>query len=173
MKTDVTTRAVLVAAALVGAFLLVQLVLGNFASLVYSLRDDPLRTLGYQFSSSIAAFFQNILPIVIGVFLGFRVFARITPDLQLIPVLVRSLVAAATGAVLALLVTGLFQFGTLFTGSFFGNSLPFGSIRDALSNASYWIANGVDNLVTLVPLVGLAAVLLWLWLRKHAERTGV
>jgi hypothetical protein len=163
--TDVRTRAAFVAAALVGVFLLAQEIVGNIVGLSYGGASSYL---GAQIGSTTLGVFVRLVPIVIGVFLVFwRFLAPITAALTVKQVLVRSLVATAAGDLFASVIGGFVQFVTSFGGYLFGNSFPFSNVGGALNGFSTWLTSIVTGYVSLVPLVALAAVLLWLWLRDH------
>jgi hypothetical protein len=165
--TDVRTRGALVASLLVGAFLLLQNVIGNVVSVVYSFTQGQGGA-GSPFAYSTLDFFVRIIPVVIGVFLVFWRLAPIMGGLVLRSVILRALVAAAAGALLSLIVGTIFGFAQSFTGYLFGNSFPYGNVADAFGAVVGNVTSAVTGFVGLVPLVALAAVLLWLWLRGKA-----
>ncbi|CAN5189726.1 hypothetical protein BH11ACT2_BH11ACT2_23930 [soil metagenome] len=164
--TDVRTRAAIATAAAVGLFLLVQDIVGNVTGLLYSLTQGQ-SAIGGQAGYTTLDFFARILPIAVGVLLVIWRLAPVTRELALRSVLLRSLVAAGAGTILALVVGGIFGFVRSFTGFLFGNSFPYGDVANAFGAAVGNLTSAVTGFVALVPLVALAAVLLWLWLRSR------
>ncbi len=164
--TDARTRGALVAAALVGAFLLVQEIVGNIAGLRYGGAPGFIAA---QTGSTIIDFFTRIVPIALGVFVVFwRFLAPITGDLTVKQVLLRSLVASAAGTVVGAVITGVVRALEAAGSALFGNSFPFEAVGDAFDSFAVWIAPILTGFVGLVPLVTLAAVLFWLWLRARS-----
>jgi hypothetical protein len=165
--TDVRTRATLVAAALIGAFLLVQNVIGTVSGLAYGYTPGIFTA---QAGSTTFEFFTRIVPVAVGVFLVFwRFLAPITSTLTLTQVLLRSLVATAAGTVAAAVVGGVVALLSAAGGLLFGNAFPFGAVGSVFNSFGTWFSSLITGYVGLAPLVALAAVLLWLWLRG---RTG-
>lgn len=111
----------------------------------------------YTFQPSIDELLFFILPLTLGVFLALWAIAPISHELTLRFVLTRAVLASACGVILVMIVQIA---GALLT--LFGSSLEafVQRVFDALSN-------GASAFVSMTPLVLLACVLLWLWLREH------
>jgi hypothetical protein len=168
MKTDVRTRGAIAASLLVGVYLVAQSVLGVIGALAAELHYQPgYAGLGAHLQSAVLDLFLRTLPIVVGVFVSLRLIAPISAELTLVSVLLRSLIAAAAGAALAFLVGGVFAFLSSFTGNLFGNSFPFEAFGDVVGAMLSAIVSAIGDFFGLVPLIALAAVLLWIWLRRR------
>lgn len=135
----------------------------------------------WEFQPSADQLVFDLLPITVGVFLALWVIAPISDELTVRFVLTRAGLASAAGAVLVVLfqaVQGLFQ-----------------SIGEAASTYSWTtepvepteglnlevfgqhtldaLASGVNIFIFYTPVVMLAGVLLWLWLREHPREYAV
>ena len=171
---DATSQAVIVTALLVAAFLLVGLVLNAITSMLSTFAYGG----GYSFISTVgqglaAQVFTLVLPVAVGVYVGFRIVAPITAGLRLKSVLVRSLVASAIAAVLAFAVGFVLILGTTVTDNIFGNSFPLGQFGGAIGRAFGSLGTTVSIFFGNAPLIALAAVLLWLWLGAKRRAASV
>jgi len=162
-KTVSHTRAVLVTTGLVAAVMFVQIIISFIVSVMYSIGFSGGEALRYMDSTAVSSFsgiITSLLPVAIGVFVGFRLIAPITAGLSIIKVLIRAVIATGIAAVVALIISVLGAILSLLVDLVSGDSDIGGSgFLSAL-------ANGVGTFVGELPLVALAAVLLWLWLRK-------
>jgi hypothetical protein len=162
-----------IAAGLVVAVLVVQVfvrtIISMFGNAVYSgfaPGGDPFAPLG----SLVVTFGTSVLPVAIGVFLAFWFIVPLTADLRIAPVLLRSLIAAAVAAVATLVFTSVFAAGGAFTsaGAPFAGSFPSG--MDVAYAVFGTVQTVLDTLLSVIPIVMLAGVLVWLWVAK--PRTG-
>jgi ABC-type multidrug transport system fused ATPase/permease subunit len=168
---DVATRAVIVTALLVAAFALARFVVGAIVSAITTFVYQGGGV--YNYAGDIGwQLFTVMVPLAAGVFIGFRIVARVTADLTVVRVLVRSLVASAIAAALGFVVGLFVTLGTSVTDNIFGNYFPLGQVGGAFAQAVSNFASTFSTFVDVVPLVGLAAVLLWLWLRRHGVTQG-
>jgi hypothetical protein len=111
-------------------------------------------------ASSFSGIITSILPVAVGVFVGFRFIAPINAELGIVKVLLRAVIATAIAAVLALVIGILGAILSLLAGLISGDSgVGAGGFLTA-------VANAIGTFTGELPLVALAAVLLWLWLRK-------
>ena len=168
---DAATRAVLITALFVAAFAFARLVVGAFVSFVTTI------AYGYGYTGMIGSglalqLITVLLPLAAGVFVGFRLVAPITAPLSLRSVLLRSLVASGIAAVFAFIVELFVILATSVTDNIFGNSFPLGQVGGAFGQAISQLTSVLAGFLENVPLVGLAAVLLWLWLRRHGATQG-
>jgi hypothetical protein len=111
----------------------------------------------YSFQPSIDELLFFILPVTLGVFLALWAIAPISHELTLRFVLTRAVLASACGVILVMIVQIAGAVLTLFGGSV---TAFVQRVFDALST-------GASAFVSTTPLVLLACVLLWLWLRDH------
>jgi hypothetical protein len=110
------------------------------------------------------------LPFAIGVFLSFWQVAPVAPQLRMAHVVTRALLAAAVGALAALVigfvVAGLVLLATTPPGAVLGAGLP--RIMDEVLGAGRGaLAAALGILIDGLVVVPLAALLLWGWLRAH------
>jgi hypothetical protein len=121
--------------------------------------------------------FLSSVPFALGVFVSLWAIAPVSHELTLRFVLTRGALAAAAGAVLGFVVAlfvGVFE--SFMPGTpMFGNSFPFSAfdsgyfVSKLVSGFQGLILTFLDNL----PLVLLATVLLWLWLKAHPREYAV
>jgi hypothetical protein len=161
------TRGVVVTAALVAAFLVVQALIGLVVTLVQSFAYAGPGMTGSYFQGAGYEIATTALPIGVGVFLSFRLVAQITATISLRMVLLRSIVASVIAAILQFVVGLMVIFSTSFTGSLFANSIPWSDIGTIFGSTVSNFGSVVGSFVGYLPLIALAAVLLWLWLRRE------
>ena len=118
-----------------------------------------------------------VLPFALGVFLSLWVIAPVSHELTLRFVLTRAGLATLVGAVLVIIANVLFAvFGAFSpTGSLFGNSFPTPGFDGSylVQGLIAALAAGLNAVISKAPLVLLAGVLLWLWLRDHPREYAV
>ena len=131
----------------------------------------------YGFSPSVETILRYILPFALGVFLSLWVVAPVSHELTLPFVLTRAGLASLAGALLVIIVNALFAlFGAISaTGHLFGNSFPTPGFDGNYfgQNLLGSLASGLNSFISDTPLVLLAGVLLWLWLREHPREYAV
>jgi hypothetical protein len=163
----------LVTAAVVLAVLVLQQVL---SSLVGELADaargssGPILYSGWWEATG-HQLVVGYLPFAVGVLLSLWFVAPLAAELRLFHVLTRSLLAAAIGAVLVILV----QVGIAVYESFHG---PLGNMTgiselQAFGGALNGLIAGVRTFVYWTPIVLLSGVLLWIWLDRHPSKHAV
>lgn len=117
-----------------------------------------------------------VLPLTLGVFVALWVIAPISDELTLRFVLTRAGLASAAGALLVVVfqvIQGLFaSVGARWEG--YGASSTWPPQPGATVNLVVFgqntldaLVSGVSRFIFVTPVVMLAAVLLWLWLREH------
>jgi hypothetical protein len=159
------------AAALVAVVLVVQAVLGSILStignVVYSGFEPGTGVFG-PLGSLVITFATSVLPAAIGVFIAFWFIVPLTPELRVLQVVVRSLVAAAAAAVVSLLFTSIFAAGGGFTApsGVFGQAFPFPSGLDVAYAVYGTVQTVLYSFISQTPLVVLAGVLVWLWVAR-------
>lgn len=157
----------LVAAAVVAAVILVQSLLGSVfgwaVSFLYQLvsfgRAGFSDVVGPQFFGTAEQFAKVTLPFAVGVFVSLWLIAPLAAQLGVRFVITRGLLASAAGGVLVLVV-GLFVDLVVYLGAGF-------SIRGYAHSVIIDIGTAVNVVIYTTPIVLLAAVLLWLWLRAN------
>lgn len=168
---DAATRAVLVTALLVAAFHVVKLVFGVVVSFGNTLAYGSGGSFDYVaniLEGSVWQFFTGIVPLAVGIFIGFRLVAPITALLALRSVLLRSVVAAGIAAAMALVIGIVFALSTHVTDNVFGYAFPLGEVGGAFTQAFASIGETLASLLASLPEIALAAVLLWQWLRRRS-----
>jgi hypothetical protein len=117
------------------------------------------------------------VPFSLGVFVSLWAIAPISHELSLRFVLTRAALAAACGVVLADLVRIILAFfGSISaTGSVFANSFPIPSFDGGtfVSTLLGTLAYAIPYYLSVLPVVVLACVFLWLWLREHPREYAV
>jgi hypothetical protein len=115
------------------------------------------------------------LPFAIGVLLSLWFIAPIATELHVAHVITRSLLAAAVGAVLALLVTFVVSLVGLLSGGGLMSNLMLTrfSGETILSIVRSAVSTGAREFVSSAPLVILVGVLLWIWLEQHPSKHPV
>ncbi len=116
----------------------------------------------WSFGYFIDPFFTTTLPFALGVLVVLWLVVPLAAHLTIRPVITRALLAAAAGAVLVLIVAVVVDLATLLRLGF--------DIRGFAHSGIVAISRGVDMFISTTPVVVLAAVLLWLWLRAHPRR---
>lgn len=118
-----------------------------------------------------------VLPFALGVFLSLWVIAPVSHELTPRFVLTRAGLATLAGAVLVIIANVLFAvFGAFSpTGSLSGNSFPTPGFDGSylVQGMIAALAAGLNAVISKAPLVLLAGVLLWLWLRDHPREYAV
>ena len=165
-SAETVTRAVLVTALLVAAFIVAQALIGLLTNLLQSVAYAGPAMTGAYVQGAGYQIVTTALPVAVGVFLGFRLVAQITASISLRMVLVRSLVASGIAAVLQFVVGLMALFSASFSGSLFSNSIPWSDIGAVFGSMISEFGSVVSGFVGYLPLIALAAVLLWLWLRR-------
>jgi hypothetical protein len=129
------------------------------------------------FFPALLSVFLTSVPLALGVFVSLWAIAPISDELGLPFVLTRAALAAACGVVLADVVTIVLAFfGSLSaTGSVFGNSFPIPSFNGGtfVSTLLGTLAYAIPYFLSTLPIVVLACVFLWLWLRDHPREYAV
>jgi hypothetical protein len=128
-----------------------------------------LVSLGLGYLSSVVL---RWLPFVLGVFLTLWFLVPLAAGLRLWPVILRSILATAGGALILFLVSllaGLFSGMSVSEGRVFGwGSAILGSVASGFdSGFGYALFTALSAAVGLLPLTVLAGVLVWLRLREH------
>jgi len=129
----------------------------------------PLSSLPYL----VGGFLLGPLAFVVGVFLSLWLLAPVTAELGIGRVIVRSLTATVAGGVAVLIIqlaASLFQNFDRSSGLVFGWIAGIGTTLS--SNAEWAFSNAlfvaVSNTIALIPLVVLACVVTWGWLRDRS-----
>jgi len=163
----------LVTALAVGVWLLLQRLLEFGIWKLSVLATPPADAFFDNFHvSGAAGVHGEILPIVVGVFLSLWMIAPVAGELRLRHVIARAVLAAAIAAVLFAAVQGVVNGVALvqsWSANVPGQSLG-ETLRDIVVEA---IVGGALSFVSLLPLVILAAVFEWLWLRDREPKHPV
>jgi hypothetical protein len=113
--------------------------------------------------------FTQDFPVAAGIFVTFMFLLPIEPSFRIARVILRSLVATAVVA-LGLLVTAFIVAVFATAGdAFFGHSFPINGAQGFFQSIVYSVAGALTGAVNFAPLVVLAGVLLWLWLKMSAR----
>ncbi len=163
----------LITAALVAAVILLQSVLGALAgwatSFFYELASFGSASLsemvGPQFTEVFEQFARVTLPFALGVFISLWLIAPLAGALSLRFVITRGLLASAAGAVLVFVVSVFVDVVTMARYVF--------DIRGFAHSGVIAVSTAVNVFIYTTPIVFLAAVLLWLWLREHPREYEV
>lgn len=163
----------LVAAALVAAVMLLQSVLGALSGWATSALYEGVsfgsaaydEFVGPQFDGVLGQFLTVTLPFAVGVFVSLWLIAPLAGQLGVRFVITRGLLASAAGAVFVFVVSIVVQFVTMIRYVF--------DIRGFAHSGVIAVSTGVNVLIFTTPIVLLAAVLLWLWLREHPREYEV
>jgi hypothetical protein len=130
-----------------------------------------------DFFPALLAQLLTSVPFSLGVFVALWAIAPISHELGLRFVITRAALAAACGVVLADIVTIFIAFfGSLSaSGSVFGTSLPVPSFNgdSFVSTVLSTLAFAIPYFLSTLPVVVLACVFLWLWLRKYPREHPV
>ena len=107
------------------------------------------------------------VPFAFGVFVSLWILAPIADSLRLRHVFARATLAAAIGTGMVFLVGAIAAFATAVSqaGSLFGNSFPWPSPFAVLNPLLQALITALSVFVAVLPVVLLAGVLLWTWLR--------
>ncbi len=174
---DLKRRGAVLASLTAGAVLAVMLaqsiLLGLTTMLVgLGYADVSGSTLPTLFASASYAALIGALPFAAGVFLSLWQFAPIGRELRFAHVISRSVLAAAVGSGLTFVVSLIAAFaGALASGGAFNllqNAFPLARVTDGIGQA-FLVAGQTTAVafITTVPLVALAAVGLWVWVRER------
>ena len=112
------------------------------------------------------------VPLLVGVFLSLWMIAPIAGELQLRFVIARAALATGVGAVLSAIVgavMGLLQLAPMYS-LLFG---PVGAAASPIMMLRGVVTSGVSTWLYHLPLVVLAGVFLWLWLRDREPKHPV
>ncbi|MHC5795865.1 hypothetical protein ACVXZ4_06865 [Lacisediminihabitans sp. FW035] len=123
----------------------------------------------WQWWASYATQFATAaVPLAVGVVLGFWFIAPIGPDLHVVHVFTRSLLATAVGAVLVFLTVLVTSATVLFTNGMMGQ-IRLGQIAGErlLQSLGISLATAGQQFLAVAPLVVLVGVLLRMWLERH------
>jgi hypothetical protein len=146
---------------------LVQNVLGGLVAQVTFLGSGAPQQ--WQWWAGYAVQFGTVaVPLSIGVVLSLWFIAPIGPDLHVMHVITRSILATGVGAVLVLLTTMVTSAASQITTGLLGQ-IRLGQIAgDHLSQSlGFAIATAGQQFLTVAPLVILVGVLLRMWLERH------
>jgi hypothetical protein len=115
-----------------------------------------------------------LIPFVLGIFAWLWLFAPVTAELRLGTVIIRSLLSAAAGLIVTLLVQVALGMQSWFVNAqFFGNSSN-QAVESFFANGGDVLPMAVETAVTTafgtLPAVVLAVVLTWSWLVRHPAR---
>lgn len=162
----------LVTAALIAAVILAQDVLSSLAAWLFgslyervSFGARSFEWNAWQPSYIVDPFLHVTLPFAVGAFLSLWLIAPLAGQLTLRFVITRGLLASAAGALLVLVGGIVIDFFTM---------LGFGfDIRGLAHSVIVAVGTAVDVFIYTTPIVLLAAVLLWLWLREHPREYEV
>ena len=162
----------LVTAAGMAALLLLQGVLSSLAGWIsaqlyarVSFGAESFDPSPWSFGSLLDPFLQSTLPFAIGVFISLWLIAPIAAELTLPFVITRTLLASAAGALLVLIVAVVVDLVAFLRLGF--------DIHGFAHSVIVAISQGVGIFITTTPVVVLAGVLLWLWLRDHPREYAV
>lgn len=162
----------LITAALIAALILAQSVLSSLAGWIGSNFYQRVSFGAAAFDDFVGwqpyladAFLKVTLPFAVGVFISLWLIAPLAGELTVRFVITRGLLASAAGAVLVLVVNVVVEFVTM---------LGFGfDIRGLAHTGITAIGTAANVFIYTTPIVVLAAVLLWLWLRDHPREYEV
>jgi hypothetical protein len=165
--------AALVAASLVAAMIIVQLIaLAAVAGL------GPVSSAsGGTIPGAVEYFVRDFVAMCVGIFLSLWVIAPIAPELHIGHVITRSSLAAGVGGVAALIVRvaiGLVSLATV--GHGIAGAQSSGIYFDAGSigiMATASVVAAVTAFIVAIPFTVLAGVLVWNWLQRHPSRHAV
>jgi len=169
-----------VAVLLVVQQLLDSLVNWLLASGVAALDDSPDSgfsnvSITYEFDPRTDLLFLYVLPMVLGVFLALWLLAPISHELDLRFTLTRAALASAAGSLLILLVGTVVALLTFLGVDINGVQVIDGGMNGTLlaQGCLLALAHAAQAFIFKTPVVMLAGVLLWLWLREHPREYDV
>jgi hypothetical protein len=119
----------------------------------------------YQFAPSLDGLLHYLIPFTLGVFVALWLLAPISDELTLRFVLTRAGLAALAGSLFVILVNLVVGLVTSLAGGFDSTLL--------LQSAVGALSTGLVTFIFQTPVVMLAGVLLWLWLRDHPREYAV
>jgi hypothetical protein len=123
----------------------------------------------WQWWAGYATQFATIaVPLAMGVFLSFWFVAPIGPDLHVVHVVTRSILATGAGAVIVFLTLMVTSTASLVTTGLLGQ-IRLGQIAGdhILNSLGFALATAGQQFLTVAPLVILVGVLLRMWLERH------
>ena len=164
--------ALAVAVVVLGAQVILHLLSTLLTATVYASSGPGDFLLNIALPSYLVSVILSWLPVVIGVFLTLWLLAPISSGLRLGQVLGRSLLAVAGATVvvfLAYLGAGLLSQVSSSEGMVFGwASAIIGSVVSGMSSLfGYTIFNALNSAIGLGPLILLACLLVWAWMRER------
>lgn len=174
MRTALRRRgavpALLAATGVLAALLVQGVLLGLINTMTLAGMPGAPSSLGYLWAGQLQGALTNALPLAVGVLLSLWLLAPIVPELRLVHVVLRALLATAVGALLVVAVAVIVGFlGSLAGLNFFSASFP--DLAGPLRSSWFAVLQGVTGafraFVVNSPIVVLAAVLLWGWPRRH------
>ncbi len=152
---------------------MVQSLLGGLIGLVGSFEAGGSQQ--WQWWPGYALQFGTVaIPFSIGVILSFWFIAPIGPDLHVVHVITRSVLASGVGAVLVFLTLLATSTVSLITTGLLGQ-IRFDEIAGDqwLHAVGSALATGGERFLTVAPLVILVGVLLRTWLERHPSEHGI
>lgn len=163
-----------VAAVIAGSGVFVVVFLQNlFVSVVTTFAYEPFFGSTRGFVQVSAQYFWVALPFGIGVCVSLWWIAPLAARLQLPAIVLRGVLAAGVGAVFTLAVTALLgALGSVgFSGALFANSFPQARFDagNAVSGVLAGLTSGGQVFIGNLPLVVLACVVLWMWLKSPGQ----
>lgn len=123
----------------------------------------------WQWWAGYATQFATVaVPLSVGVFLSFWFIAPIGPELHVVHVITRSVLAAAVGGILIFVVMLATNGFSLVTNGLMGQiRLPADAGERVLQALGFSAATAGQQFLSVAPLVILVGVLLRLWLERH------
>ncbi len=162
-----------VCAAVVLAVLVVQTLVGFLISELSNLGSGPNYSVPW-WSYYAPQLGTVLLPFAVGVLLSLWFIAPVAAELHVAHVITRSVLAAAVGGVLAVLVTIVASLIGLLSGGLMANLLATRfSGETMLSILGSAVGAGGQEFVSSTPVVILAGILLWIWLERHPSKHPV
>lgn len=176
-SVDIKRRGVVLAAVTAGAVLavlLAQSILLGLTTMLVGLgyADVSGSILPSLFASAWYGALTGALPFAVGVFLSLWQFAPVGRELRFAHVVSRSVLAAAVGSGVTFVVSLIAAFTSAIASggavALFGNSFPLARVGEGIGQA-FLVGSqtAAVTFITSVPLVALAAVGLWVWVRER------
>jgi len=162
-----------------GLFLTVQSLLGALVSLIgVQQATNGLYELDYTsvaIQGALVSLLVTALPFVFGMFVSLWILAPIADELALRFVIARGILAGVIGSLLVFITSIVLVLVGVFdaSGSFITATFPWPSVESGLADLLMSLSMALSYLVHLLPVVILAAVLLWHWLRTHDREHSV
>ena len=151
---------------------------GNAANAIYNaMSPGTVQGPADLFLVQIISTLLIVIPVSLGIFISLWAIAPISDELTLRFVLTRAALATVCGVVLYEVTQIVWSFFTLLrsAGPLFGYSFPWAGFdgKTFLNNVLGQLFGGISFFFGTVPIVALACVLLWLWLRDHPREYAV